>query len=121
MALLRSIINFLAPNSSDERISEVAAKSKGFIYLVSVTGVTGVRDNFSFNLKGLISHIRRVTHLPLCIGFGISTAEQARQAAIMADGIIIGSRIIQLMEDGSKSYRKLRDFVTAVRSELDSV
>jgi tryptophan synthase alpha chain len=113
------IINFLAPNSSDERISEVAAKSKGFIYLVSVTGVTGVRENFSSNLKGLISRIRRVTRLPLCIGFGISTAEQARQAALMADGIIIGSRIIQLMEDRDKSYKKLRDFIREIRKEID--
>jgi tryptophan synthase alpha chain len=114
------IINFLAPNSSDERISEVAAKSKGFIYLVSVTGITGVRDKFSSNLKGLIPRIKKVTDLPLCIGFGISTAEQARQAALMADGIIIGSRIIQLMEDRDKSYKKLRDFIRAIRKEIDT-
>jgi tryptophan synthase alpha chain len=114
------IINFLAPNSSDERISEVAAKSKGFIYLVSVTGITGVRDKFSSNLKGLIPRIRKVTDLPLCIGFGISTTEQARQAAIMADGIIIGSRIIQLMEDRDKSYKKLRDFIREIRKEIDT-
>ncbi len=114
------IINFLAPNSSDERISEVAAKSRGFIYLVSVTGVTGVRDNFSSNLKGLIIRVRRATRLPLCIGFGISTPEQARQAALMADGIIIGSRIIQLMEDRDKSYKKLRDFIRETRKEIDT-
>ena len=115
------MISFIAPNSSEERIREVARKAKGFIYIVSVTGVTGMRDNFSKDLKGLISRVRKVTDLPLCIGFGISTAEQAKQAASMADGIIIGSRIIQLMEDGNKSTRKLRDFVIAVRTELDSV
>jgi tryptophan synthase alpha chain len=115
------IISFIAPNSSEERIREVAGKAKGFIYIVAVTGVTGMRDSFSTDLQALISRVRKVTDLPLCIGFGISSSEQAKQAAGMADGIIIGSRIIQLMEEGNKSSRKLRDFVTAVRSELDSV
>jgi tryptophan synthase alpha chain len=115
------MISFIAPNSSEERIREITGKAKGFIYIVSVTGVTGMRDSFSADLKGLISRVRKVTDLPLCIGFGISTSEQARQAAGMADGVIIGSRIIQLMEEGNKSGRKLRDFATAVRGELDSV
>jgi tryptophan synthase alpha chain len=115
------VISFIAPNSSEERIREIAGKARGFIYIVSVTGITGMRDTFSADLKGLIAKVRKVTELPLCIGFGISTAEQAKKAAGMADGIIIGSRIIQLMEEGNKSSRKLRDFVTAVRSELDSV
>jgi tryptophan synthase alpha chain len=114
------IISFIAPNSSKERIREVTGKAKGFIYIVSVTGVTGVRDGFSADLKGLISKVRKVTDLPLCIGFGISSAKQAKQAVGMADGIIIGSRIIQLMEDRDKSYKKLRDFIRETRKEMDT-
>jgi tryptophan synthase alpha chain len=113
------IISFLAPNSSDARIKEVASKAQGFIYLVSVTGVTGVRKGFSADLKGFIARVRQATDLPLCIGFGISSAEQAAQAAELADGVIIGSRIIQLMEDGGKSYEKLRDFIRETRRGLD--
>jgi tryptophan synthase alpha chain len=60
-----------------------------------------------------------VTNLPLCIGFGISSAEQAAQAAELADGVIIGSRIIQLMEDNDKSYKKLRDFLGEIRHSID--
>jgi len=113
------MICFLAPNSSEERIKEIAGKTKGFIYVVSVTGVTGVREGFSTGLKEFISRVRKATDLPLCIGFGISGPEQARQAAGMADGIIIGSKIIQLMENGDKSYGKLQAFVKEIRSEID--
>ncbi len=109
------VISFLAPNSSDARIKEVSGKAQGFIYLVSVTGVTGVRKGLSSDLKGFIARVRQATDLPLCIGFGISSAEQAAQAAELADGVIIGSRIIQLMEDGQKSYKKLREFLGEVR------
>ncbi|MHB8085930.1 MAG: tryptophan synthase subunit alpha [Dehalococcoidia bacterium] len=112
------IISFLAPNSSDARIKEVAGKAHGFIYLVSVTGVTGVRKGFSADLKGFIARVRTSTDLPLCIGFGISTPEQAAQAAGLADGVIIGSRIIQLMEEGAQSYIKLRDFIGQVRHSI---
>jgi tryptophan synthase alpha chain len=115
------MISFLAPNSSEERIKEIAGKAKGFIYVVSVTGVTGVRDGFSTGLKEFTGRVRKHTSLPLCIGFGISSAEHARQAAGLADGIIIGSRIIQLMEDGTKSYTKLSCFISEVRQGIDSV
>ncbi|MBN1375665.1 MAG: tryptophan synthase subunit alpha [Dehalococcoidia bacterium] len=114
------MICFLAPNSSDERISEIAGRARGFIYVVSVTGVTGVREGFSSGLQGFISRVRNVTELPLCIGFGISGPEQARQAARLADGIIIGSRIIQLMEEDGKSYRKLHSFIKEIRGTLDN-
>lgn len=113
------MISFIAPNSSEERVKEITGKAKGFIYIVSVTGVTGVRDSFSDGLQALIPRVRKATDLPLCIGFGISGPEQAVQAAGLADGIIIGSRIIQLMEDNDKSFRKLRSFVREIRNEID--
>lgn len=114
------IISFLAPNSSEERIREIAGKARGFIYIVSVTGVTGVRDSFSSGLQTLISRVRKETALPLCIGFGISGPQQAMQAAGMADGVIIGSRIIQLMEGNDKSFSKLRSFIREIRSAIDA-
>jgi tryptophan synthase alpha chain len=114
------VISFLAPNSSDARIKQIAEKAHGFIYLVSVTGVTGVRTGFSADLKVFIARVRQATDLPLSIGFGISTPEQAAQAAGLADGVIIGSRIIQLMEEGNRSYKKLGDFIGEVRHSIDS-
>jgi tryptophan synthase alpha chain len=113
------MISFLVPNSSDSRIQEVAAKARGFIYIASVTGVTGARDTFSTGLSDLIKRVRASTNLPLCIGFGISNAAQARSAAAMADGVIIGSRIIQLMEDGDSTYKKLSEFIREVRQTID--
>jgi tryptophan synthase alpha chain len=114
------LIRFLAPNSSAERIKEVTGISHGFIYLVSVTGTTGVRKGLPGGLEAFVSRVRKATDLPLCIGFGISNTEQAVQAAKLADGVIIGSRIIQLMEENN-SYDKLRDFIADVRQGLDGI
>ena len=112
-------IYFVAPNSSLERIQKVAQSSRGFIYMVSVTGVTGVRNTFSAGLDEVISNVRKITDLPLCIGFGISGPEQAREAAALADGVIIGSRIIQIIEKDSPPYIEMGEFITQVRHSLD--
>jgi tryptophan synthase alpha chain len=114
------LIYLLAPTSNDERISLVAEHSQGFIYLVSVTGVTGARDRLPENLGEFIARVRKQTDKPLCVGFGISTAEQARQLAGMADGIIVGSRIIQLIESDS-SLTELGDFTRQLRLALDHI
>jgi len=112
-------IYFVAPNSSEERIRQVAKYSNGFIYMVSVTGVTGVRNSFSAGLDDVISNVRKVTGIPLCIGFGIAGPQQAEEAAAMADGVIIGSRIIQIMEKEGPPYRELGEFIRQVRQSLD--
>ncbi len=108
------LIYLLAPTSSDERIRLVADRARGFIYLVSVTGVTGARNSLPTELNSFVDRVRKAAKQPLCVGFGISTPEQARQVAKMADGVIVGSRIIQLMEtEGLESVgnlaRKLRN------------
>ncbi len=113
-------VYFVAPNSSQERIGKVARSSSGFIYVVSVTGVTGVRDSFSTGLGGVISKVRQVTDIPLCIGFGIAAPHQAAEAAALADGVIIGSRIIQLMEKEGPPYRELGAFIRQVRENIDN-
>lgn len=112
-------IYFVAPNSSGERIRLVARRSSGFIYMVSVMGVTGVRDGFSTGLGDVISKVRQVTDIPLCIGFGVSSPQQAAEAVALADGVIIGSRIIQLMEKEGPPYRELGEFIKQVRTSID--
>jgi tryptophan synthase alpha chain len=114
------LIYLLAPTSRDERISLVAEHSQGFIYLVSVTGVTGARDTLPEDLGEFVARVRKHTDKPLCVGFGISTAEQAQQMAKLADGVIVGSRIIQLIEADS-SLAELADFAGQLRRALDEV
>jgi tryptophan synthase alpha chain len=92
------VIYLLAPTSTGERIRLVAEHSRGFIYLVSVTGVTGARRQLPKNLSKFIARVRKATNKPLCVGFGIATPEQAQQVAQIANGVIVGSRLIQLME-----------------------
>jgi len=112
------LIYLLAPTSTEERIRLVAERSRGFIYLVSVTGVTGVRDRISANLAAFVTRVRKVASQPLCIGFGISTPKQASQIARIADGVIVGSRLIQLMET-EDSFTSLARFVRGLRNLID--
>jgi tryptophan synthase alpha chain len=112
------LIYLLAPTSSDRRIELVAERTRGFIYLVSVTGTTGAREAFPEELESFVAKVRARTRRPLCVGFGISTPEQARQVTGVADGIIVGSRIIELIEEDT-SLAKLRAFVRRLREEID--
>lgn len=112
------LIYLLAPSSTEERLSLVAEKSRGFIYLVSVTGVTGARQTLPPDLEDFVKRVRQKTHQPLCIGFGISNPEQARRAAKVADGIIVGSRLIQLIEEDA-TLSSLRTFILSLREALD--
>ena len=114
------LIYLLAPTSTGDRIKAVAAKSRGFIYMVSLTGVTGARVTLSADLGGFIKRVRGQTNKPLCVGFGISTHEQATQAAELADGVIIGSKLLQLIE-ADRSLGSLKKFTADVRLALDSV
>jgi tryptophan synthase alpha chain len=111
------LIYLLAPTSSDERISLVAARASGFIYLVSVTGVTGARDSLPSELNSFVARVRKAAKQPLCVGFGISTPEQARQVAEIADGVIVGSKIIQLME--TDGLAAVGNFAKELRRALD--
>ena len=112
------LIYLLAPSSTEARIRLVAQRSRGFIYLVSVTGVTGVRDRLPANLEAFVSRVRKVATSPLCVGFGISVPEQARQVARIANGVIVGSRLIQLME-ADESMVDVVDFARELRCALD--
>ncbi len=112
------LIYLLAPTSSEERIGLVAEKSRGFIYLISVTGVTGARDKLPLGLDKFVAKVRKLATQPLCIGFGISTPEQANQLAKIADGVIVGSRVVQLMEIDD-DFTSVVNFVKELRYALD--
>ncbi|MBL7119385.1 MAG: tryptophan synthase subunit alpha [Dehalococcoidia bacterium] len=112
------LIYLLAPTSSEERIDLVAQRSRGFIYIVSLSGVTGARENLPDDLEGFVARVRRRTSLPLCVGFGISTSEQAARVARIADGVIVGSRLIQLLEGYPSG--KLSEFIGGLRNALDT-
>ena len=111
------LIYLLAPTSTEERISMVATRSQGFIYLVSLTGVTGARETLPPELEGFVKRVRQKARQPLCIGFGISTPEQARRVAKVADGVIVGSRLIQLMEEDA-TFSSLKAFILSLREAL---
>jgi len=111
------LIYLLSPASTEERIRLVVGKASGFIYLVSLTGVTGARDELPEELEGFVSRVRKRTEKPLCIGFGVSTPEQARRIARVADGVIVGSRIIQLLDE-DKSLENACSFIKCAREAL---
>jgi len=114
-----NVIYLLAPTSTEQRINTVAGRAGGFIYLVSVTGVTGTRTALPPDLKDFVTRVRKATDKPLCVGFGISIPEQAAEVAQIADGVIIGSRIIRLMEEDS-SLNGVGRFIREVRAAIDN-
>lgn len=111
-------ICLVAPTATRRRIELAAERSTGFLYLVSLTGVTGARADLSGELEDFVERVRDVAKLPLCVGFGISTPEQAARVGRVADGVIIGSRILSLMESDPSQDEVCR-FVSDVRCALD--
>lgn len=91
------VILLAAPTSTDARLARIAAAASGFIYCVSTTGVTGARAALRGDLPEFVSRLRRHTDLPLAVGFGVSSAEQADEVAGYADGVIVGSALVDLV------------------------
>jgi len=100
----------LAPTSDRSRVREVAEASTGFVYYVSRTGVTGMRSELPPKLLEEAKRLRRRVALPLAVGFGISTPEQARAVGKVADGVVVGSALVRIIEDGVGSSDLVRDF-----------
>jgi tryptophan synthase alpha chain len=109
-------VQLVAPTSTDARLRVAAAETNGWLYLVTVTGTTGARANVSPALARLVERARAVADVPLYAGFGISTPEHARAAAELADGIVVGSRAVEVAEEGPTA---LRDYVAGLREALD--
>lgn len=114
-------IFLLAPTSTDERIDRVVSQSQGFIYCVSLTGVTGARQKLPINLAQFLAKVRSKTNKPLVVGFGISTAKQAREVAKLSDGVIIGSALLNQLEIEKNEADKIKSvaaFIKGVRKVL---
>lgn len=114
------IISLVAP-TSDERIAKIAGCAQGFVYCVSSMGVTGVRSDLKTDLSSIITSIKAVTNTPVAVGFGISTPEQASLISENADGIIVGSAIVKIIEEyGDASAKPLYEYVKAMKNILVS-
>src|SRR5512141_855753 len=111
-------IQLVAPTSTDERIRLAADRTDGWLYLVTVTGTTGARPDLSPALAGLVERARAATDIPLYAGFGISTPGQARAAAELADGVVVGSRAVETAIEGPAA---LQSYVRSLRDALDAV
>jgi tryptophan synthase alpha chain len=111
-------IQLVAPTSTDARIRLAAEQTDGWLYLVTLTGTTGAREGVSPALARLVERARAVTTVPLYAGFGISTPDDARGAAELADGIVVGSRAVEIAEGGPEA---LRDYVRSLRQTFDAV
>jgi tryptophan synthase alpha chain len=108
-------VQLVAPTSTDERVRLAAEQTDGWLYLVTLTGTTGARRELSPTLAGLVERARRFSGTPLYAGFGISTPEHARAAAELVDGIAVGSRAVEVAEEGPNA---LRDYVASLRAAL---
>ncbi|MBR1772781.1 MAG: tryptophan synthase subunit alpha [Eubacterium sp.] len=111
-------ISMIAPTSED-RIKEIAAQAKGFIYVVSSLGVTGVRSEIKTDLESIIKLIKEATDTPAAIGFGISTPEQAAKMSNVADGVIVGSAMVRIVaSEGVNAPEKLAEYVKNMKAGM---
>lgn len=94
-------ISLIAPTTSTERVREIARRATGFLYYVSITGVTGTAQPLAFEVTRGVERIRAVSSLPIVVGFGISTPHQVREIAPCADGIVVGSAVVRMIEEHS--------------------
>jgi tryptophan synthase alpha chain len=115
----------VTPNTGTERMKRIASKTTGFIYAVSLFGVTGSREKLSGMTEGLVKKLKKVTTVPICVGFGISKPEHAAAvAAAGADGVIIGSAIVQLIEENlgnkKKCLSEISAFISGIRKAIEN-
>ncbi len=110
----------LAPTSTEARVRAVAEACTGFVYCVSRTGVTGVRDELPEGVRDLVLRIREQTTTPICVGFGLSRPGQVREVASVADGVIVGSAIVKMIEDAPEELDRVGAFVRDLRAAIDT-
>jgi tryptophan synthase alpha chain len=108
-----------APTSPDDRLKRIAAASRGFVYAVSRTGVTGARQQLAGDAQKLVRRLRRVTKLPIAVGFGISNAEQFAEAGEFADAVVVGSAIVETIEQNQgREAEAVGDFVRKLSAQM---
>jgi tryptophan synthase alpha chain len=111
-----AFVRLVAPTTPDARMREIGAHGSGFVYLISRLGVTGARDDVPDELPDTIGRLRRATSLPICVGFGISNAAQARRIGGLADGIVVGSAIVRAAGESIGAAARL---ASGLRAALD--
>ena len=111
-------ITMLAPTTPDERMETIARNAKGFIYLVSVTGITGERKNISAGLTELVARVREHTSVPVCVGFGIGTPEQAKAVGALADGVIVGTACVRALGESENPVEAAMNFAMSFKNAL---
>jgi len=112
------LIYFLAPTSTDDRVQLIAEKAQGFIYLVSIAGVTGARTQVASGLKDFVGRIRQATSTPIAIGFGVSTPEQAGEVSQIADGVIVGSALVQIVDRAEDKPQAAAQFIRELKAHM---
>jgi tryptophan synthase alpha chain len=112
-----AFIRLVAPTTPRDRMAEIARHGSGFVYLISRLGVTGVQETTATTLPETILRLRSTTKLPICVGFGISTPEQARSVGALADGVVVGSAIVRAAEEGATRVLAL---TRSLRTALDA-
>jgi len=115
------LIRMLTPTSSSMRMEKIGRNAKGFIYLVSVTGVTGERASISEGLSELITRVREHASVPVCVGFGIGNPEQAKAVGRMADGVIVGTACVRTIGKSEKPVEMAKQFASEFRSALSEL
>ena len=112
------IVTLVAP-TSEKRISRIAVNAEGFVYLVSSMGVTGVRGEITAELPAIISEIKKYTDIPVAIGFGIGSPEQAKHYSVIADGVIVGSAIVRIIgQYGAKAGKVLYEYIKGMKQSI---
>jgi len=111
-----AFVRLVAPTTPDDRMREIGAHGSGFVYLISRLGVTGARDDVPDELPGTIQRLRAATSLPICVGFGISNADQAKRIGALADGIVVGSAIVRA---AGTSVAAAAELASGLRAALD--
>ena len=117
------VVHLVAPTSTPERMRRIGRASQGFIYMVSLTGVTGERTALPAGLFRQLRALRAITTKPVCVGFGISTPEQAAEVGAAADGVVVGSAIVRLVErygTTAELLPRVGDFVASLKAPLRS-
>jgi tryptophan synthase alpha chain len=109
------LIRMLAPTTPDERMAAIVKSARGFIYLVSVAGVTGARGALPQGIFELIQKVKKISPIPVCLGFGIGTPAQAAQVAAQADGVIIGSACVRIIGESNEPVEAARKFAQDFR------
>ncbi len=114
-------ISLIAPTTDKERLKKIVSKASGFLYYISITGITGTTAPKISNIKVEVEKIRKITKQPIAVGFGISKPEQAREIGHFADGVVIGSAVVRMIDENKNKKNLIRivsDYVTDIKKEL---